>query len=153
LDQKGQSGTPIDDTLWLAFSMKDATDSSLISAQSSYRLPPLKKIHINYIPPSGDASLCAFLSKSIPKHLPILQFNESGSQLVDWEKYIEGLQRAFSRVTKEIVVRYFELKKQHLEKIVDGASHVDALIIQNCKVEVGYDVWRASWYDMLVMGQ
>jgi hypothetical protein len=73
LDKKGKSGITID-SLILQLSMSGSLDSTLISSQSSYRLPPLKKILINDIPPSSDNSLKAFLSNSTPK-LQIFQLN------------------------------------------------------------------------------
>jgi hypothetical protein len=74
LDQKGNSGTQIDNALCLTLSMKDSTDYSLIIAQSPLRLPPIKKLQINYIPASGDSYLSTFLSNSIPRHIQFLQF-------------------------------------------------------------------------------
>jgi hypothetical protein len=135
LDKKGKSGTPIDPNLCLDLNMKNSEDTCLISS-ISHRLPPLKKIRLSNIPPSGDPSLTNFLSVAAPRILQSLQFNYNQNGLVDSGKYIEAIEKALAKVSREVCVCYFDLKKKHLQTVVEQAYQVKTLIVGACKVEV-----------------
>jgi hypothetical protein len=74
---------------------------------------------------------------AIPKILQILQFNLSVNGLVDCGKYIEPIANTFSKVKSEVCMCYFDLKKEHLQRVVEQAHQVETLIVQTCKIEVG----------------
>jgi hypothetical protein len=135
LDKKGKSGTPIDPNLCLDLNMKNSDDTCLISS-ISHRLPPLKQIKLKCIPPSGDPSLTNFLSVAVPRTLQSLQFNNYQNGLVDCGKYIETIEKALAKASREVCMYYFDLKKEHLQTVVEQAHQVETLIVEECKVEV-----------------
>jgi ferredoxin len=44
--------------------------------------------------------------------------------------------KALAKVSREVCMDYFDLKKEHLQTVVEQAHQVDTLIVANCKVEV-----------------
>jgi hypothetical protein len=49
---------------------------------------------------------------------------------------MEAMGKALSKVSREVCIQYFDLKKEHLQTVEEQAHQVETLIVQQCKVEV-----------------
>lgn len=101
--------------------MDKPEDKEVLDALKSTALPPIKLIVLCKLPSGGDSEVTAFLTNSVPEHQK--EIGLGGSGLIQCSYYIDGMVKAFKRVTQEVGI---------LSMDISGKNNSIHCVIANC---------------------
>ena len=86
-----------------------------------------------------NADLFHFFKHSAPNKTKIFVFGLNMDTLTKIDYYLDGLDKALKRVTKEVFIRYWNHSKQSLERVFKASSNSSRLIVKNSKLDWNND--------------
>ena len=90
----------------------------------------IKRIHIKY-PADSNPNINYFLSSCIPENLKCLaiNFNSTNATALKMSYYLSSMTTAMKNVTKEVLIRCFDLSVSELEEVIKAGYNSERVVL------------------------